>query len=75
MVITGSDKAVAATIAGFSLPIDMTIEESANRAVDSGVHEGLILQRRSFHTAVALAGRMEGMAGIPEKRKPVFVGA
>ena len=75
MVITDSDKAVAATIAGFSLPIDMTIEESANHAVDSGLHEGPMFQRRSFHAAFALAARMKGMADFPETRKPVFVGA
>lgn len=64
--------AVATTIAGFSLPILMMIKESVNRAYESGLQEGLLFERRSFHSAFALADQKEGMAAFVEKRKPVF---
>ena len=64
--------AAAATIAGFSLPIVMMIKESVNRAFESGLHEGLLFEHRTFHSAFALADQKEGMAAFVEKRKPVF---
>jgi enoyl-CoA hydratase len=64
--------AAAATIAGFSLPIVMMIKESVNRAYESGLQEGLLFERRTFHSAFALADQKEGMAAFVEKRKPVF---
>jgi enoyl-CoA hydratase len=64
--------AAAATIAGFSLPVVMMIKESVNRAFESGLHEGLLFERRTFHSAFALADQKEGMAAFVEKRKPVF---
>ena len=64
--------AAAATIAGFSLPVVMMIKESVNRAYESGLHEGLLFERRTFHSAFALADQKEGLAAFVEKRKPVF---
>ena len=64
--------AAAATIAGFSLPVVMMIKESVNRAFESGLHEGLLFERRTFHSAFALADQKEGMAAFVEKRKAVF---
>jgi len=64
--------AAAATIAGFSLPIVMMIKESVNRAYESSLQEGLLFERRTFHSAFALADQKEGMAAFVEKRKPVF---
>ena len=64
--------AAAATIAGFSLPVVMMIKESVNRAFESGLHEGLLFERRTFHSAFALSDQKEGMAAFVEKRKPVF---
>ena len=64
--------AAATTIAGFSLPIVMMIKESVNRAFESGLHEGLLFERRTFHSAFALADQKEGMAAFVEKRKPAF---
>ena len=62
----------ATTIAGFSLPVVMMIKESVNRAYESSLQEGLLFERRSFHSAFALADQKEGMAAFVEKRKPVF---
>ena len=64
--------AAAATIAGFSLPVVMMIKESVNRAYESGLQEGLLFERRSFHSAFALADQKEGMTAFVEKRKPLF---
>ena len=64
--------AAAATIAGFSLPVVMMIKESVNRAYESSLQEGLLFERRSFHSAFALADQKEGMTAFIEKRKPNF---
>ena len=62
----------AETIAGFSLPVVMMIKESVNRAFESSLAEGLLFERRSFHSAFALSDRKEGMSAFVEKRKPAF---
>ena len=64
--------AAATTIAGFSLPVAMMIKESVNRAYESSLQEGLLFERRTFHSAFALADQKEGMAAFVEKRKPAF---
>ena len=64
--------AAAQVIAGFSLPVVMMIKESVNRAYESGLQEGLLFERRAFHSAFALADQKEGMAAFVEKRPPEF---
>ncbi len=64
--------AAAETIAGFSLPVVMMIKESVNRAYESSLQEGMLFERRTFHSAFALADQKEGMAAFVEKRKPAF---
>ncbi len=68
------DEALAAaeTIAGFSLPVVMMIKESVNRAFESSLNEGLLFERRVFHSAFALNDQKEGMAAFVDKRKPDF---
>ncbi|MCL2829641.1 MAG: enoyl-CoA hydratase [Betaproteobacteria bacterium] len=62
----------ASTIAAYSLPVLMMLKESINRAFESPLNEGLLFERRTLHSAFALADRKEGMAAFAEKRKPVF---
>ena len=62
----------ATTIAGYSLPVVMMIKESVNRSFESGLAEGLLFERRVFHSAFALDDQKEGMAAFVEKRKPEF---
>ena len=62
----------AETIASFSLPVVMMIKESVNRAFESSLNEGLLFERRAFHSAFALNDQKEGMAAFVEKRKPSF---
>ena len=64
--------AAASTLADFSLPVVMMIKESVNRAYESSLQEGLLFERRTFHSAFALADQKEGMAAFVEKRKPAF---
>ncbi|MCK9986706.1 MAG: enoyl-CoA hydratase [Azoarcus sp.] len=62
----------ATVIAGFSLPVIMMIKESVNRAFESSLSEGLLFERRTFHSAFGLEDQKEGMAAFIEKRKPDF---
>ncbi|HEX8988727.1 MAG TPA: enoyl-CoA hydratase [Rhodocyclaceae bacterium] len=64
--------AAAETIAGYSLPVVMMIKEAVNRAFESSLSEGLLFERRSFHSAFGLADQKEGMKAFLEKRKPNF---
>ena len=62
----------AQVIAGFSLPVVMMVKESVNRAFESSLNEGLLFERRVFHSSFALEDQKEGMAAFAEKRKPTF---
>ena len=62
----------ARTIANFSLPVVMMIKECVNRAWESSLNEGLLFERRVFHSAFGLEDQKEGMAAFVEKRKPAF---
>src|SRR5258705_1776124 len=64
--------AVAEKIAGASLPVVMMIKESINRAYETSLAEGILFERRLFHSQFALADQKEGMAAFVEKRKPSF---
>lgn len=62
----------AQIIAGYSLPVVMMIKETVNRAYESSLNEGLLFERRVFHSVFALEDQKEGMAAFVEKRKPAF---
>ncbi|TXI73830.1 MAG: enoyl-CoA hydratase [Dokdonella sp.] len=64
--------ATATRIASFSLPIVLMMKECINRAYESSLSEGLLFERRAFHSAFALDDQKEGMAAFVEKRKPSF---
>ena len=63
---------VAEKIAGYSLPVVMMLKESINRAYETTLAEGVLFERRLFHSQFALADQKEGMAAFLEKRKPSF---
>jgi enoyl-CoA hydratase len=50
----------------------MMIKESINRAYETPLAEGVLFERRLFHSQFALEDQKEGMAAFLEKRKPVF---
>jgi enoyl-CoA hydratase len=64
--------ATATAIAGFSLPAVMMAKEAVNRAYEAPLSEGLLFERRLFHSLFATADQKEGMAAFVEKRAPRF---
>ncbi|MUM15665.1 enoyl-CoA hydratase [Mycobacterium sp. CBMA271] len=65
-------KAVAKTISEMSLSASMMAKEAVNRAFESSLAEGLLFERRIFHSAFATADQSEGMAAFTEKRPANF---
>jgi enoyl-CoA hydratase len=63
---------VATTIASMSLPSVMMAKESVNRAYEAPLNEGLLFERRAFHSLFATEDQKEGMAAFMEKRPAVF---
>jgi enoyl-CoA hydratase len=68
------DEALAAAnqICEYSLPVVMAAKESVNRAYESTLNEGILFERRMFHSLFATEDQKEGMAAFVEKRKPKF---
>jgi enoyl-CoA hydratase len=68
------DEALAAAnqICEYSLPSVMAAKESVNRAYESTLNEGVLFERRTFHSLFATEDQKEGMAAFVEKRKPKF---
>jgi enoyl-CoA hydratase len=62
----------AAKIAEFSLPSVMMAKEAVNRAFETTLGEGLLFEKRLFHSMFALDDQKEGMTAFVEKRKPAF---
>ena len=62
----------ATVIASFSLPSLLAAKESVNRAYESGLTEGVLFERRMFHSLFGTDDQKEGMGAFAEKRKPVF---
>ena len=63
---------VAQQIADLSLPIVMMAKESVNRSYETTLAEGVLFERRTFHSTFATEDQKEGMAAFVEKRKPAF---
>ncbi|MFD1744931.1 enoyl-CoA hydratase [Rhizobium helianthi] len=63
---------VAAVIASMSQPVAAMAKEAVNRAFETTLTEGLIAERRLFHSTFALDDRSEGMAAFVERRAPDF---
>ncbi|MBT3789258.1 MAG: enoyl-CoA hydratase [Alphaproteobacteria bacterium] len=63
---------VAATIAANSRPSVMIAKESVNRAYETTLREGVLFERRVFHSLFAFEDQTEGMQAFVEKRKPDF---
>ena len=65
-------KAVATTIAQMSRSAARMAKEAVNRAFESTLSEGLLYERRLFHSTFATDDQSEGMAAFIEKRPPKF---
>ena len=62
----------AETIAKMSRPVTYMVKEAVNRAFETTLSEGILFERRLFHSSFALEDRKEGMAAFLEKRRPSF---
>ena len=64
--------AAATTIAAHSLPAVMMAKEAINRAFEAPLGEGVLFERRLFHSLFATEDQKEGMAAFVEKRPAQF---
>lgn len=68
------DEAVktAEQIAKLSRPAVFAAKESVNRAYETTLSEGVLFERRTFHSLFGTEDQKEGMAAFAEKREPKF---
>merc|ERR1712228_1016795 len=64
--------ATAAKIASFSSPVINMAKECVNQASNMSLDQGLLFERRVFHSTWGLEDRKEGMGAFTEKRKADF---
>ncbi|MCQ1999211.1 enoyl-CoA hydratase [Arthrobacter zhaoxinii] len=62
----------AAVIASKSKPVAMVAKEAVNAAFETGLAQGVLFERRVFHSLFATDDQKEGMSAFVEKRKPDF---
>jgi enoyl-CoA hydratase len=62
----------AAAIAEMPLPAVLAAKEAVNRAFETSLAEGVVFERRIFHSLFATHDQKEGMAAFVEKRKAKF---
>ena len=62
----------AQKIAEKSLPTVLAAKEAVNRSYEMTLREGLLFERRVFHSMFATEDQSEGMAAFLEKRQPQF---
>ena len=65
-------RSVAKTIADMSLSASRMAKEAVDRAFETTLTEGLLYERRLFHSAFATDDQTEGMNAFTEKRSPNF---
>lgn len=65
-------RAAAIKIAEKSMLTVMAIKETVNRSYETTLREGLLYERRVFHSLFASDDQSEGMAAFSEKRAPQF---
>jgi enoyl-CoA hydratase/carnithine racemase len=63
---------IAASIAELSMPSVSLAKEATNRALETTLAEGLLVERRLFHSLFATDDQKEGMNAFIEKRQPQF---
>ncbi|XAS74165.1 enoyl-CoA hydratase [Micrococcaceae bacterium Sec5.1] len=64
---------VAQLIASKSKPVARLAKEAVNAAFETGLAQGVLLERRIFHSLFATHDQKEGMAAFIEKRQPEFM--
>jgi len=66
--------ATAAKVAEKSALTTMVVKEAVNRSYETTLREGVLFERRLFHSLFATEDQAEGMAAFAEKRTPKFRG-
>lgn len=66
--------ATAGKITEKSSLTNMAVKEAVNRAYETTLREGILFERRLFHSLFATQDQKEGMAAFLEKREPQFRG-
>ncbi|BDW87230.1 MULTISPECIES: enoyl-CoA hydratase [Roseicyclus] len=64
--------AAAAKIAEKSMLATLAVKEAVNRSYETTLREGLLFERRLFHSLFATEDQKEGMAAFLQKREPQF---
>ncbi len=67
--------AAAATIASYSKTTAIIAREAVERALEGGLHEGIMFERRTYYALWATNDANEGMRAFIEKRAPAFSGS
>lgn len=62
----------AQKIAGKSMLTTIAAKEAVNRSYETTLSEGILFERRVFHSMFATEDQKEGMAAFLEKREPQF---
>ena len=65
-------KTAASKIAEKSTLTVMAVKEAVNRAEETSLSEGILFEKRLFHSLFATQDQKEGMAAFLEKREPHF---
>ena len=63
---------LAQEVAGYSQPAVKMAKEAVNQALETSLSQGLLFEKRLFHSTFALKDQREGMRAFVEKRPPDF---
>ena len=62
----------ASAISSFSILATMRVKEAVDRSYEGSLAEGLLFERRTFHSSFSTEDQLEGMSAFLEKREANF---